>query len=96
MIYLRISVPLEHRFVNTSERFRGHADLVFIFYFTQFSLFDVPLHYNFKAAGDQGNSFDMRSIWDGSVVQREPINAVTFVDNHEHVSTSLQPCMFEI
>jgi hypothetical protein len=50
---------------------------------TQFSVFDVPLHYNFKEAGDRGSDFDMRSIWDGTVVQRGPINAVTFVDNHE-------------
>jgi len=50
---------------------------------TQFSLFDVPLHYKFKEAGDRGRDFDMRAIWDGSVVQREPIHAVTFVDNHD-------------
>jgi len=49
----------------------------------QFSLFDVPLHYNFKEAGDSGNNFDMRQIWDGSIVQREADHAVTFVDNHE-------------
>jgi len=50
---------------------------------TQFSLFDVPLHYNFKEAGDSGNNFDMRRIWDGSIVQREADHAVTFVDNHD-------------
>ena len=49
----------------------------------QFSLFDVPLHYNFKEAGDSGFNFDMRKIWDGSIVQREPVHSVTFVDNHE-------------
>jgi hypothetical protein len=31
----------------------------------------------------------MRSIWDGTLVQRQPVHAVTFVDNHEHVSNSL-------
>ncbi|KAG9014454.1 hypothetical protein FRB93_013579 [Tulasnella sp. JGI-2019a] len=49
----------------------------------QFSVFDTPLHYNFKEAGDRGSSFDLRSIWDGTLVQRSPINAVTLVDNHE-------------
>ncbi|KAG8934554.1 hypothetical protein FRC02_009766 [Tulasnella sp. 418] len=50
---------------------------------TQFSVFDTPLHYNFKEAGDRGNAFDLRSIWDGTIVQRRPVDAVTLVDNHE-------------
>jgi len=49
----------------------------------QFSVFDTPLHYNFKEAGERGNSFDLRAIWDGTVVQNRPIDAVTLVDNHE-------------
>jgi len=58
---------------------------------TQFSVFDVPLHYNFKQAGDSGRDFDMRSIWDGTVVQARPIDAVTIVDNHDtQIGQSLQ------
>ncbi len=47
------------------------------------SLFDVNLHYNFAQAGSQGRDFDLRKIFDGSLVQRIPILAVTFVDNHD-------------
>ena len=42
----------------------------------QFSLFDVPLHYNFKEAGDRGASYNMAQIFDGTIVQRRPIDAV--------------------
>jgi len=50
---------------------------------TQFSLFDVKLHYNFKEAGDQGASYDLTKIFDGTIVQKRPIDAVTIVDNHD-------------
>ncbi|MCO5566240.1 hypothetical protein L7F22_019916 [Adiantum nelumboides] len=49
----------------------------------QFSLFDAPLHYNFKEAGDAGKGFDMRTIFDGTIVQKRPIDAVTLVENHD-------------
>ena len=87
MIWQCISTRLVHRFVILLHicllpfSFVLTSNLKFI----QFSLFDVPLHYNFKEAGDRGRDFDMRSIWDGTVVQRGPLNAVTFVDNHEYV-----------
>jgi glycosidase len=46
------------------------------------SLFDAPLHLNFyKASRDPG--FDMRSLFDGSLVQENPCKAVTLVDNHD-------------
>ncbi|KAJ6532771.1 alpha-amylase [Mycena vulgaris] len=58
---------------------------------TQFSVFDAPLHYNFKAAGDRGPEYDLRAIWDGTVVQKRPIDAVTLVENHEYqVGQSLE------
>ncbi|QRW19955.1 alpha-amylase [Rhizoctonia solani] len=50
---------------------------------TQFSVFDVPLHFNFKEASDSWNRFDMRKILDDTLVQSRPIDAVTFVDNHD-------------
>jgi len=50
---------------------------------TQFSLFDAPLHYNFKQAGEQGAGYDLTKIFDGTVVQKRPIDAVTLVDNHD-------------
>ena len=47
------------------------------------SLFDVTLHVNFYKAGLQGASYDLRKIFDGTLVQREPWYSVTFVDNHD-------------
>jgi alpha-amylase len=46
-------------------------------------LFDVPLHYTFHLAGRVGNSFDLRTVFDGSLVGARPDLAVTFVDNHD-------------
>jgi alpha-amylase len=46
-------------------------------------LFDAPLHYNFSAASKQGNDYDMRQIFDGTLVQQQPVLAVTLVDNHD-------------
>lgn len=46
-------------------------------------LFDVPLHFNFRRASEEGEQFDMRTLLDGSLVQKDPQHAVTFVDNHD-------------
>ena len=47
------------------------------------TLFDVPLHYNLFEAGSQGKAYDLRTIFDHSLVQSNPMNVVTFVDNHD-------------
>lgn len=47
------------------------------------ALFDVSLHYNFVRAAGMGRDFDLRQIFDGSLVSRNPSHAVTFVDNHD-------------
>jgi alpha-amylase len=47
------------------------------------SLFDVPLHYNCHEASQQGESYDMRTIFDSTLVQQQPTLAVTFVANHD-------------
>eukprot|EP01117_Protostelium_nocturnum_P004446 TRINITY_DN1602_c0_g1_i1.p1 TRINITY_DN1602_c0_g1~~TRINITY_DN1602_c0_g1_i1.p1 ORF type:complete len:529 (-),score=224.44 TRINITY_DN1602_c0_g1_i1:45-1631(-) len=47
------------------------------------SLFDVPLHFNFYAASKDGKGYDIRKIFDDSLVRDHPIQAVTFVDNHD-------------
>ncbi|MEO0940395.1 MAG: alpha-amylase domain-containing protein [Cyanobacteria bacterium J06642_12] len=47
----------------------------------RFCLMDVPLHYNFHHASQAVHRFDLRCILDGSLVQRCPELAVTFVDN---------------
>lgn len=46
-------------------------------------LFDVPLHFNFKRASEEGENYDMSRLLDGSLVQSDPQHAVTFVDNHD-------------
>ncbi|HSF54407.1 MAG TPA: alpha-amylase [Algoriphagus sp.] len=46
-------------------------------------LFDVNLHYNFARASKQGSSFDLRTIFDNTMVQGHPNLAVTFVSNHD-------------
>jgi alpha-amylase len=46
-------------------------------------LFDAPLHYNFSVASKQGNDYDMRQIFDNTLVQQQPALAVTLVDNHD-------------
>jgi len=43
------------------------------------SLFDVPLHFNFCEAASKGKDYDIRKVFDGSLVQRHPMQAVTFV-----------------
>jgi alpha-amylase len=47
------------------------------------SLFDVPLHYNLQSASNSGGYYDMRNIFNGTLVQDNPVKAVTFVDNHD-------------
>ncbi len=47
------------------------------------SLFDVPLHYNFHRASKSGEHYDLRQIFDNTLVQQQPSLAVTFVENHD-------------
>lgn len=47
------------------------------------SLFDVPLHFRFRDAADVGGGFDMRTIFDNTLVKEQPLLAVPFVDNHD-------------
>jgi alpha-amylase len=47
------------------------------------SLFDAPLHYNFHVASQEGESYDLRQIFDNTLVQQQPTLAVTLVDNHD-------------
>jgi alpha-amylase len=46
-------------------------------------LFDAPLHYNFHAASLSGNEYDLRQIFDNTLVQHQPTLAVTLVENHD-------------
>jgi alpha-amylase len=48
----------------------------------QFSLLDVPLHYNFHRASRASGHFDMRRILFGTLMREQPALAVTFVESH--------------
>ncbi len=47
------------------------------------SLFDVPLHYRFYDCSMHPESFDLRNLFRDTLVQKDPVHAVTFVDNHD-------------
>ncbi len=46
-------------------------------------LFDAPLHYNFSEASKSGKDYDLRQIFDNTLVSQQPALAVTLVDNHD-------------
>lgn len=46
-------------------------------------LFDVPLHFNFHNCSKAHGNYDLRTIFNGTLTQVNPICAVTFVDNHD-------------
>lgn len=47
------------------------------------SLFDVDLHYRLQAAANGNGSYDLRNVLKGTLTETRPMNAVTFVDNHD-------------
>ncbi len=47
------------------------------------SLFDFPLHYHFEAVSKQNGNYNMANLFKGTLVEREPEYAVTFVENHD-------------
>ncbi|WP_455138895.1 alpha-amylase [Thermophilibacter sp.] len=47
------------------------------------SLFDVPLHYNLYRASCSNGDFDLSRIFEGTLVERDPVHAVTFAENHD-------------
>ena len=47
------------------------------------SLFDAPLQENFHIASSIGKDFDLRTIFDNTLLQTRPELAVTLVENHD-------------
>ncbi len=47
------------------------------------TLFDAPLHHNFHKAGKAGHEYDLRHIFSSTLVERDPMRAVTMVENHD-------------
>lgn len=46
-------------------------------------LFDVSLHFNLLEASANSAAYDLRQIFDGTIVKIHPALSVTFVDNHD-------------
>lgn len=46
-------------------------------------LFDVKLHYNLFEAANEKEKYDLTQIFEGTLVEENPWNTVTFVDNHD-------------
>ena len=46
-------------------------------------LFDVALHYKFHEASKVGKDYDLSTIFQDTLVEKNPIHAVTFVENHD-------------
>jgi len=47
------------------------------------SLFDFPLQDHLAQASKERGYYDLRKLYDGTLVQADPIHAVTFVENHD-------------
>lgn len=62
--------------LNTNNNFLKDLDY-------DLDLFDVVLHFNLHQASLAGDDYDIRKIFDGSLVKTHPSLAVTFVDNHD-------------
>ena len=73
-------------FYTVGEYFSSNIDalLNYLDYNDQVTaLFDVPLHYHFKEASEVGYDYDMRNIFQDTLIDRRPSKAVTFIDNHD-------------
>ena len=46
-------------------------------------LFDVPLHFHMQEASKSNGNYDMRNVFNNTIVENHPLQAVTFVDNHD-------------
>ena len=49
----------------------------------RFDLVDVKLHHNLFDASRAGSGYDLRNIFEQTLVKNHPESAVTFVDNHD-------------
>lgn len=49
----------------------------------EFDLVDVSLHTNFEQASKTGDKYDLRQLFDETLMQKNDSHSVTFVDNHD-------------
>ncbi len=47
------------------------------------TVFGVPLHYHFHRASHEGERYDLRRLFDDTLVRTDGRDVVTFVDNHD-------------
>ncbi|EPQ54105.1 glycoside hydrolase family 13 protein [Gloeophyllum trabeum ATCC 11539] len=77
---------LEFRMFAVAEYWSANIKLILPYikaFQGQVAFFDVPLHGNFHRASHLGHQYDLRTIFDNSIVKYRPGDAVTFVDNHD-------------
>ncbi len=65
-----------HGDVNELERYLETVDY-------SLCLFDVPLHFNIRDMSYANGNYDMRHLFNNTLLQRRPNNSVTFIDNHD-------------
>jgi alpha-amylase len=83
--HLRAHRP-DREIYAVSEYWSGNADEIVQYIDStdaRTDVFDVPLHLRLAEASRAGREFDLRTIFDGSIVAARPSLAVTFVDNHD-------------
>lgn len=69
----------------------GVLDEVLVSSRDDLTLFDVPLHFNFFKASNEGAAYDMSQIFEETILKYIPTRALTFVDNHDsQLGQSLQ------
>ena len=49
----------------------------------EIDLFDVGLHFNLHTASKSGSGYDLRKVFDNTIVKNHLLLSVTFVDNHD-------------
>ncbi|EGN99260.1 glycoside hydrolase family 13 protein [Serpula lacrymans var. lacrymans S7.3] len=86
--------PDRRRLFSVAEYWSANLQLILPYvqaFQGQTAFFDVPLHENFFRASKAGSGYDLRTIFDNTLVNVRPGDAVTFVDNHElQVGQSLE------
>jgi len=81
-----ITAEFGEDFYKVGEYWEGRKDIIDKYLEEvdyKLDLFDVPLHYKLFEASKSGKDFDMRKIFDDTLVKDHPALAVTFVDNHD-------------
>jgi alpha-amylase len=73
-------------FFSVGEHFTGDPATLNVFLEQtgrRMSLFDFPLFFNFRAVSQGNGNFDMRNLVNNTLVAQNPVQAVTFVNNHD-------------